>query len=410
MTNSSEKPYAVVCVCGGYGYPLGTATAARITMVGRALCDAGISFRLLHCGPSPVGINTRRRGVFEGISFEYMTSVRRPRSRFLRMLAHMRGVAGLTPRLIAIWPRKRSTAVYLYVMDSPLALYVGILCWLLRIPVVQEMCEWFPGDPSCSPFVHWLHRRVLFRFATGVLAISNAIEERVGRKSAEIGRALLVQKLPALVDATRFPANPPRSQAALDVPEFVYCGTWRKDLVHLVAAYAIVKRSGHPCRLRIIGARAAEQLGALLRAQAVANGLSEQELILSGCVDQLTLEDAYRSAAALLMPLWNDDRSITRLPNKMSEYLASGRPVISCPVGDVTEFLTDGVSAYLAAPEDPASFASKMISVLENPREADRIGAAGREVCLAVLDYRRHSQGLGQFFRTCIQNGGPLQA
>ena len=45
-------------------------------------------------------------------------------------------------------------------------------------------------------------------------------------------------------------------------------------------------------------------------------------------------------------PLGQDDRSLTRLPNKMGEYLASGRPVISCEIGDLTNFLIDNVNAY----------------------------------------------------------------
>src|SRR2546429_2660527 len=35
-----------------------------------------------------------------------------------------------------------------------------------------------------------------------------------------------------------------------------------------------------------------------------------------------------RDATALLLPLWDDDRSRTRMPNKLGEYLASGKPVI----------------------------------------------------------------------------------
>ncbi len=407
MTDSTEAPYQVVCVCGGHGYPRGTATAARITMIGRALLDSGLSFRLLHCGPSPVTINTEASGVFEGIPFEYMTGLRRPHNRFLRMLVYARAGANLTRRLLALWPCRRSTALYLYVMDSLLAVYVGLLCRLLQIPVVQEMCEWMPGDPRCSRLVHWLHKRVLFRQATGVITISQAITGRVKRNSSGNRRALLVQKVPTLVDTERFPPPAPANRSGSHIPEFVYCGTWRQDIFQIVSAFARVKQHGHSCRLRIIGARA-EQLRPSLDVHIKTNGLSGDDIILAGCVDQSTLESAYRSAAGLLMPLWNDDRSLTRLPNKMSEYLASGRPVISSCIGDIQEFLTDGVSAYLATPGDTASFASKMVAVLENPADADRIGAAGREVCMSKLDYRWYSQALGQFFRACVETGGRL--
>src|SRR5947199_1691505 len=103
------------------------------------------------------------------------------------------------------------------------------------------------------------------------------------------------------------------------------------------------------------------------------------------------------------MPLWDDDRSITRLPNKMSEYLASGRPVVTSCVGDLTELLEDGASAYMAEPENERLFADKMIAVLEDPAKAEHIGAAGRKVCLARLDLRQHADALSVFFRACIE-------
>src|SRR4051794_37228365 len=80
----------VVCICGGYGFPLGNASAARIIVVGKALQRAGLEFHLLHCGPSPVPINNRRSGVYEGISFEYTTTVKRPQNALARLLVYAR--------------------------------------------------------------------------------------------------------------------------------------------------------------------------------------------------------------------------------------------------------------------------------------------------------------------------------
>ena len=75
-------PYEVVCICLGVGLPHGIAATPRVIMVGQALLLAGIRFRVLHCGPSPLAVNTQRSGVFEGIPFEYTSAVRRPAERF----------------------------------------------------------------------------------------------------------------------------------------------------------------------------------------------------------------------------------------------------------------------------------------------------------------------------------------
>ena len=399
---SREPRYQVICVCGGYGFPLGNASAARITMIGRALQEAGISFRVLHCGPSPTSINNKRAGTYEGIPFEYTTAVRRPDGKLARVLIYVWGLAGLTIRLLQVWPKRRLTIMYLYVMDGPINLYTGALCKWLGITIVQELCEWVPV-PSCSRFNAWLYRKRVFTAATGALVISKAIEERVRKLAATTNPDLVVYRAPALVNSRRFAAACPAPGSRTgDVPEFVYCGDHTRDVSFIIQALAFVKLSGYRCRLRIIG-EYAEEAGPQLLRYGLEQGLSSGDLIMAKCVDHDHLATLYKTATALLMPLWNDEKSVTRLPNKMSEYLASGRPVITSGIGDVTDYLTDNVNAYFADPGDERRFAKKMIDVLDDPSRATDIGMAGQEVCCTRLDYRAYVSALSRFFVHCIE-------
>jgi glycosyltransferase involved in cell wall biosynthesis/peptidoglycan/xylan/chitin deacetylase (PgdA/CDA1 family) len=394
--------FQVICVCGGYGYPLGNASAARITMVGRALQAAGFGFSLLHCGPSPMTINTEPSGVYEGIHFEYTTPVRRPENPLARILMYIRGAVGLTVRLARLWPVRRSRLVYLYVMDGPLGLYIGLLCGLLGLPVVQELCEWFPGVPGCSRFTKWFYSKPIFKLATGVLVISRFIERCVTARQAAVNPQLSIHRLPAVVDAERFSNSGTILDPVPDpIPTFVYCGTWLIDISFLIDAFALVRDSGYSCKLKLVGG-SLEEYGKTILDLAADCGLASEDIIFTGCVDAHTLEACYRNASALLMPLWADDRSIARIPNKMPEYLASGRPVVAGNIGDLTEILTDGVNAYLAEAGNTREFANRMIAVLDDPSRASQIGAAGRESCVAHLDYRAHVEGLAQFFGSCF--------
>ena len=144
-------------------------------------------------------------------------------------------------------------------------------------------------------------------------------------------------------------------------------------------------------------------------APAILDYVNQQSLLpaevnLIGCVERDLLAGYCKGATALLMPLWKDDASITRLPNKMGEYLATGRPVITSEIGDLTEFLIDNVNAYVGEPGNERAFADKMIEVLEDPERAERIGAAGQEMCFARLDYRSQSEGLSNFVVRCIES------
>src|SRR5581483_6366505 len=241
----------VVCVCGGFGFPLGSASSARIVMIGRTLLSAGVQFHVLHCGPTPVAVNTQRSGVYQGISFEYTTVLKRPENRLLRLLVYALAVTTLTFRLMQMWPERKRTLVHLYVMMGPLNFYIGWLCRILGIPVAQELCEWWPGVDVCDRFTHWLHKRSMFERATGVLVISKEIDRRVMTKKLEVNRSLVVHRLPAIVDFERF-ATAPASEPAT----FTYCGTWLNDICFCIEALGIVQRAGHPCRLTIVGAGA----------------------------------------------------------------------------------------------------------------------------------------------------------
>jgi len=216
-----------------------------------------------------------------------------------------------------------------------------------------------------------------------------------------VNPSLLVFRLPSIVDAQRF-ATTPEGATAPVTPHFVYCGTWLKDVYFLLRAFTLVKAQGYACKFRIVGGWTEERRAAILKYAAEQN-LSPDDIVLTGVVDERALEVYYKTAAALLTPLWNDDRSLTRLPNKLGEYLASGSPVVACKIGDLTDFLIDDVNACLAEPGDERDFAERMISVLRDPGRAREIGVAGQQACIDHLDYRAYIPRLSQFFVDCIE-------
>ncbi len=392
-----QAPYQVICVCAADGYPLGSGSASRITMIGRALRRAGIQLRLLHCGPSPVAINTERKGVYEGIPFEYPGPVKNPKSAAVRKLAYAIAALGVTYRLVQARFQHPRSVVYLYVLGGPVALYIGLLCRVLGLPTVQEICEWPPdADPVPSRLTLWLYRKPLFVLSSGALVISKAIERNVEERAAAVNPNLATYRLPCVVDPARFSNSPPVDGAEA-VPHFVWCGTWIMDIPFLVRAFASVRRRGYRSKLTIIGRCVHENRSEILSC-AAENGLAPDDFVLAGCVDDPTLAAWYKSAVALLLPMRYDGVSRTRMPNKLAEYLASGRPVVTCPIGEQADFLKQGVNAYLAEPGNEAEFADQMARVLEDPETATRVGAAGQRVCLELLDYRAHSKGLANLF------------
>ena len=186
------------------------------------------SIHVLHCGPSPVAVNKQRSGIYEGISFQYTTWLKRPKNKFIRLLTYAWALVGLTIYLARLWPVRRSTLVYLYVMDGSLNLYSGILCQLLGLSVMQEFCEWFPSRPNFSRFNRWLYRKRIFKAATGALVISRAIEERVTERCEQLHCKVILHRVGVMVDSQRFASGLAHASDDL-IPKFVWCGSWLND-------------------------------------------------------------------------------------------------------------------------------------------------------------------------------------
>lgn len=64
--------------------------------------------------------------------------------------------------------------------------------------------------------------------------------------------------------------------------------------------------------------------------------------------------------------------------NSILEYMAAGRPVVATAVGGAGEAIVDNETGFLAAPNDDETLADRIGRVLDDPRLAERMGAAAR--------------------------------
>jgi glycosyltransferase involved in cell wall biosynthesis len=66
--------------------------------------------------------------------------------------------------------------------------------------------------------------------------------------------------------------------------------------------------------------------------------------------------------------------------NSILEYMAAARPVVVTDVGGAREAVEEGVSGHVVAPGDDAAMAARLVSLLEDPAGARRMGEAGRRI------------------------------
>ncbi len=91
-----------------------------------------------------------------------------------------------------------------------------------------------------------------------------------------------------------------------------------------------------------------------------------------------------------------DDFNRYRLPSKLPEFLAMGRPVV-LPDCNIGHDLTDGVNALLLRKGDGLEIAARVERLLDEPELRECLAAGARRFALERLNWHDNSIALGHF-------------
>ena len=92
------------------------------------------------------------------------------------------------------------------------------------------------------------------------------------------------------------------------------------------------------------------------------------------------------AADVLCTPLADTVANRGRWPNKIGDYCAMGRPVLTNPVGDVTQFISETEAGVLAA-FDPGAMASAVLPLLQTPQLLAEHAVRARRAADTVLNW-----------------------
>jgi len=260
------------------------------------------------------------------------------------------------------------------------------LAELQRLPLRQQD-RLVPVD-----LIHPTHHREFLDGAAGVTVITEELNEfnHAGRPHALARPGIDLERFgPGLTPPSRYELG-----LAPDDFVLVYHGTIhyanQHEMLSLYLAVKLLQRRGHPVRLVRVGH--SEFGGVDPRAfRAVADGAIEL-----GPVPWREMPNYLALADAFVQPGPPDDFNRYRLPSKLPEFLAMGRPVI-LPHCNIGNDLTHGKNALLLEEGNALEIVARIEELLSDRELGERLGRGSRKFAEEQLSWKANSEALADF-------------
>jgi len=388
-------------------FPDGPATTSRIKHIAKILDQAGnkVTIASLQANTKiPYPNNTRTEGTVENIHFIYLNgTVVRPSNLVGALADTLRGCLGAFSYLLKMKRKQSADLILFYTPDFFQVFHVLILAKLCRIPVVLEMCEMSSTMrlESLRQRVRlisaYLSDRILPKISSGIIVISHPIKEWLLAGGLEGDKIFL---LPILVDCRKF-NEPSMAEVPLLAGKKYFLnsgGLVEKDgAKYLLDALALMGRKHEDVNLVFTGEPDSPRKQSIVD---LAKKLGiEKQVIFTGFLPLDQLVWAYQNAQALLCCRSNSPYANFGSPTKLSEYLSTGKPVITNDVGDNKIYLVKNKDAFFARVEDVESIAEQMTLVLAEPAAAAKVGREGQKVAQERFHFERYVASLDAFLK-----------
>lgn len=117
----------------------------------------------------------------------------------------------------------------------------------------------------------------------------------------------------------------------------------------------------------------------------------KDRVVFAGFLNRDLLISKMEEADLFVLPRATGVFSSAGFPTKLVEYLSTGKPVITTPVGDIPLYLADGVSAYFLPSVDVGVVSEKIMHVISDPTDAELVGRAGLSAAVTHFDFIKNT-------------------
>ncbi|MDD2305489.1 MAG: glycosyltransferase [Prolixibacteraceae bacterium] len=374
---------AILILGDSFTFPDGKAATNRVHTYAKGFYENDKSVYVISFGSS---YDNLEKGTINGINFHHPFGQRKRSEYFIVRSWFKLTKYFKTVRLIRkINKNDKVEAILVYSMELSTHLFAWFLSGITKSILIKE----------CGEHPLRLYQNSVFKkrqgliklyvesyLSDGILCISQFLIELYKNFGISENKLFLT---PSTVDPSRF------IRTSVDPPEYQYLGyfgglTFKRDNVNLlIQAFSTINKKYPDVRLILGGFGSKEdnrQIQNLIQKLQifsnveVLNYLSRNEIL-----------SYITNARILVMVRGNDMESQASFPSKLTEYLCTSIPLVTVNVGEISNYLTDGLNAFIVEPENCDRLAEKLDYVLENYPLALEVATKGKKLTDTVFNY-----------------------
>lgn len=379
-----------------------TASFNRTLGYAKGLQKKGYNVLFLFASSPQQGI--QKLGKIRNVIYEFIGDNRNYNSKIERFISQNMLFNKTSKRILEEKITNNKTVVKIPVGNPFLSAKYLKFCKKNRIYTFQERSE-FPsiglkakGIKKIKNLIEYKYyiKKVLPRIDFMVLMTKTLIDyySKLVNKQAKLFH------MPMTVDVERF-INV--QSYNLGYKYIAYCGSMNKDKdgVHiLVDAFSNIIKKHKGLKLLLIGPRSPKKDYQEIHEIIKKNNI-ENEVIFTGQIERNEIPAYLMGAEALCLARPESQQALGGFPTKLGEYLLTGKPVVVTKVGEIPDYLSDGINCFMAEPNSIDSFYNKLSEALTNKKKIT-IGINGKKTAMNVFNSLIQSKRLGEFFEQNI--------
>ncbi|NTV53512.1 MAG: glycosyltransferase family 4 protein, partial [Candidatus Firestonebacteria bacterium] len=177
---------------------------------------------------------------------------------------------------------------------------------------------------------------------------------------------------------------------------FGFMGFVHFDLELVLKSFARIYRAHPEARLLLAG-KPSPLVGQWARREKMETAILDQ-----GIVPYAQLPGVFGCADVFLLPFARKQANIGRWPNKVGDYMAMGRPIVTSPVGEMEPLFRSEPMGRLAA-DNPEAFAEAAWSLAADAQACKRMGQAARAAAEARYSWEFFADKLHFFYQRVLE-------